>query len=474
MAAAIAWRYRVQSSYQRTDPVRSLSARLLLSLLLLLSVFFGVTIVALDFVFRDLADRSMRELLDAQVLALISASDVDPQGLITPPANLLDGRFANPGSGLYAEIRNLSGVVLWRSPSATGTGLVFEKSVTQGKRHYEALRTANGVEVEGLSAGIHWELDRDSAADFVFSVASSREPSRAQLARFRGQLFLWFGGLAGLLLLSVAALMRRVLAPLRMIASEIRDVDAGTIARLSSDYPAELAGVTLGLNALLESERSRLERYRNTLGNLAHGLKTPIAVMKSVLGERQSTDSRDRILDEQVTRMADIVQHQLNRSAAAGGTTLGQTPVAVLPLLHELRGALLRVYSDKDIVIRVACEPALAFQGDRGDLLELIGNIADNACKYCASVVTIEARVIASQPNRISIVVDDDGPGVPDDAHERILERGVRVDESTAGHGLGLSMARDIVAQYRGELHVSKSALGGARFAINLPGLPPK
>ncbi len=461
-------------SDQRTDAVRSLSARLLLSLFLLLLVFFGVTIVALDLVFRDLTDRSMRELLDAQVLALISASDVDARGQITPPANLLDRRFANPGSGLYAEIRSPAGVVLWRSPSATGTGLVFEKAVAQGQRRYEALRTANGAEVEGLSAGIHWELDRNSAADFVFSVASSREPSRAQLARFRGQLFLWFGGLAALLMLSVGALMRRVLAPLRMIAGEIRAVEAGTIAKLSSDYPAELAGVTQGLNALLESERSRLERYRNTLGNLAHGLKTPIAVMKSVLGECQESDARDRILGEQLARMADIVQHQLNRSAASGGTTLGQAPVAVLPILNELRSALLRVYSNKDIVIRVACEPTLAFIGDRGDLLEVIGNVADNACKYCSGVVTAKARMVAGQPNRLSIVVDDDGPGVPDDAHERILERGVRVDESAAGHGLGLSMARDIVAQYRGELAVSHSALGGARFTITLPGIVSK
>jgi two-component system sensor histidine kinase PhoQ len=168
--------------------------------------------------------------------------------------------------------------------------------------------------------------------------------------------------------------------------------------------------------------------------------------------------------------MADIVQHQLNRSVAAGGTTLGQTPVAVLPVLNELRGALLRVYSSKDMVIRIECEPAIAFLGDRGDLLELIGNIADNACKYCGSVVTAAARTVVGVSNRISIVVDDDGPGVPDDAHERILERGVRVDESASGHGLGLSMARDIVAQYRGELAVSKSALGGARFAITLPG----
>jgi two-component system sensor histidine kinase PhoQ len=450
--------------------MRSLSARLLLSLFILLLVFFGVTIAALDLVFRDLSERSLRELLDAQVLALISASDVDARGGISAPAALLDTRYASPGSGLYAEIRDSQGVVLWRSPSAIGTGIGFGPPVVQGQRRYETVRAPNGDELAALSAGYHWEIDSHTAQDYVFSVAASLEPSRAQLARFRTQLFVWFTGLAVLLLISLAVLMRRLLAPLRKVAREIRAVEAGELAELGAGYPAELEGVTQGLNALLKSERQRMERYRNTLGNLAHSLKTPLAIMRSVLGEDAPVDGSRRTLAEQAERMDAIVQHQLKRSTASGGATLGQTPVAVMPILSELRVALLRVYGQKDLTIRIACEPEAEFLGDRGDLLELLGNLVDNACKYCRDIVTIEARIEGPGPARLRVFVDDDGPGVPAGERARILERGVRVDESTTGQGLGLSMTRDIVEQYRGRLTITESPLGGARFDLQLPG----
>jgi two-component system sensor histidine kinase PhoQ len=450
--------------------MRSLSARLLLSLLVLLLLFFGVTIAALNFVFRDLSERALRELLDAQVLALISASDVDASGGISPPVALLDTRYANPGSGLYAEIRDIRGNVLWRSPSAIGTGVSFGATLAQGQRRYEFIHTPGADELAALTAGFHWEIDTRSAADYVFSVAASLAPSRTQLARFRTQLFIWFGGLAALLLVSLAVLLRRLLAPLRRVANEIRAVEAGQLALLGANYPVELEGVTQGLNALLESERLRLERYRNTLGDLAHSLKTPIAVMRSVLGEGQRTEESARTVIEQVERMDEIVRHQLNRSAATGGATLGQTPVEVMPVLAELRVALLRVYAHKDLAVRVESRGRAAFLGDRGDLLELLGNLADNACKYCRSTVAIGAEISADGSARLRVTVDDDGPGVPPGARTRILDRGVRADESTPGQGLGLSMARDIVAQYHGRMIVTDSPLGGARFVLELPG----
>jgi two-component system sensor histidine kinase PhoQ len=450
--------------------MRSLSARLLFSLFILLLLFFGVTIAALNFVFRDLADRSLRELLDVQVLALISASDVDAGGGISAPAALLDARYMNPGSGLYAQIRDSRGTVLWRSPSAVGTGISFGPSVAQGERRYATVSTASSGDLATLSAGFHWEVEKQASNDYVFSVAASLAPSRAQLTRFRTQLFIWFGSLAALLLISLAVLLRRVLAPLRRLAREVHAVEAGGLAALGTGYPAELAGVTQAVNALLHSERTRLERYRNMLGNLAHSLKTPIAVMRSVLEESPRTEPQDRIIGQQVERMDEIVQHQLKRAVASGGATLGQAPVDVLPVLTELRVALLRVYGAKDIAIRIECDPATQFLGDRGDLLELLGNIADNACKYCKATVRMAARIAGDARSRLLLCIEDDGPGVPEAARTRILERGVRADETTAGQGLGLSMARDIAAQYEGQLAVTQSPLGGAQIDVELPG----
>jgi two-component system sensor histidine kinase PhoQ len=450
--------------------MRSLSARLLLSLFVLLILFFGVTIAALDFVFRDLSERSLRDLLDAQVLTLISASDVDANGGITPPAALLDTRYSNPGSGLYAEIRDAGGTVLWRSPSTVGTGVSFGPPVTQGERRYDAIHTAGNDDLVALSAGFHWEVDAHSARDYVFSVAASLAPSRTQLARFRTQLYIWFGGIAALMVVSLALVLRQALSPLRRLARELQAVEAGDMPELGSRYPTELQGVTRAVNALLKSERLRLERYRNTLGNVAHSLKTPIAVMRTVLGEAGEKADRDRVLAGQVQRMDEIVQHQLRRAAASGGATLGQTPVALQSALMELRVTLLRVYAAKDLSIRVECDSDVAFLGDRGDLLELLGNVADNACKYCKSAVEIRAALRSDRAPHLVVTIDDDGPGVPEELRNRILERGVRADESMAGHGLGLSMAHDIVAQYQGELSIAASAHGGARVTLSLPG----
>ncbi|HZF15142.1 MAG TPA: ATP-binding protein [Steroidobacteraceae bacterium] len=449
--------------------MRSLSARLLLSLLVLLLLFFGVTIAALDSVFRDLSERSLRELLDVQVLTLISASDVDAAGGIAPPVALLDSRYSNPGSGLYGEIRDSTGATMWRSPSMTGAGVAFGPPLPQGQRRYDTIRTTGGDALVSLSAGFHWEVDPHTARDYVFSVAASLAPARAQLARFRTQLLLWFGGLAAVLLVAVALLLRRVLAPLRRITREVGAVQAGQAVELGDGYPTELAGVTQAVNALMNSERLRLERYRNTLGNLAHSLKTPIAVMRSVLGEKHDSSGSDRIVVEQVKRMDDIVQHQLRRATASGGATLGQTAIPALPVFTELRVALLRAYAAKDLSILIECEAGVQFIGERGDLLELLGNIADNACKYCKTTVRIRAQVHGTdRPLRITI--EDDGAGIPDAARTRIFERGVRVDESTSGQGLGLSMARDIVEQYRGRLAVGESELGGTQIELALPG----
>ena len=444
--------------------MRSLSARLLLSLSLLLLLFFGVTVAALNFVFRDLSERSLRELLDVQVLALISASDVDVSGRISAPPGLVDTRYATPGSGLYAEIRDNHAKVRWRSPSIIGTGIDFGPLVGRGERRYRMLHLEDGSEAMAVSAGYRWEVSPQVAEDFEFSVAASLAPGRAQLAHFRGQLFAWFGALAALLVISLAALLRRVLEPLRRVAGEIRAVDAGERGELSADYPSELIGVTQGLNALLKSERLRVERYRNTLGNLAHSLKTPLAVMRSLLGEGAPGSALSRTLDEQIARIDAIVQYQLKRSATLGAATIGQAGIAVLPVLGDLRASLLRAYRHKDLVIRIECRSTVEFLGDRGDLFELMGNLLDNACKYCRGTARVEVRTAAHVPGRLLTLVEDDGPGIPAEARRRILERGVRADETIAGQGLGLSIARDIVAQYGGELRVTESELGGARF----------
>jgi two-component system sensor histidine kinase PhoQ len=231
--------------------------------------------------------------------------------------------------------------------------------------------------------------------------------------------------------------------------------------------------VATNLNALLAAERGRIVRYRNTLGNLAHNLKTPLAVMRASLHGATSVEELRAPFEREIDRMSGIVEHQLRRAAPGGGATVGQAAIDVRPVVADLRAALLRAHSHKDFSIENAVPEAVRFVGDRDDLGELLGNVMDNACKWCQSRVRVSATVEPQSPTRtrLRIVVEDDGPGIPDSELGRVLERGQRADEATPGHGLGLAMVRDAVGQYGGELRLARSAaLGGARIELELPG----
>jgi two-component system sensor histidine kinase PhoQ len=229
--------------------------------------------------------------------------------------------------------------------------------------------------------------------------------------------------------------------------------------------------VASNLNALLQGERKRIKRYRDTLGNLAHSLKTPLAVMRAALSA-DASPQKDA-MGAEIDRMTGIIEHQLKRAAASGGALLGQAPVDVAQVAQELRGALLRVYgSTKDLSIELAITAESQFIGDRGDFTELLGNLMDNACKWCRSRVRVIAYPDeqAGTRERLRLTVEDDGPGISQENRARVLERGVRTDESVPGHGIGLTMVHDTLELYGGSMVIEWSELGGARFALRLPG----
>jgi two-component system, OmpR family, sensor histidine kinase PhoQ len=448
--------------------VHSLSRRLLVSVSVPLALFFGVMMVVLDNNVRELADRSLEQLLDAQMVALIAAAEPQPDGKYAPDSTDLAARLRTPRSGLYAQIRSARNKV-WKSPSTAGAPIDFGPARAPGVRDFSYSR--NGHErIEIESRGIEFE-DRTGHVELTFSVAASLTPYEQQLWSFRRQLFGWFSGLMLLLLAALAGLLRWVLSPVRRMEREIHEVEEGRSEMLGSGYPRELSGVATNLNTLLVGERKRVGRYRDTLGNLAHSLKTPLAVMRAALASNNTVSGS--VLNPEIDRMSAIIEHQLKRAAASGGALLGQAPVDVAPIVAELRVALLKVYARKDLSIELVVAPTCQFIGDRGDLTELLGNMLDNACKWCQGVVRLTASVDGSfaTRERLSIVVEDDGPGISAEDRIRIGQRGVRTDETVPGHGIGLSMVQDTVEIYGGTLMIGESAaLGGALFALRLPG----
>ena len=441
--------------------MHSLSRRLLISVSVPLALFCGVVMLVLDTGFREVAQRTLRDELDRQMVALIAAAEPQLDGGYAPAPHTLDPRLETPRSGVYAEIRS-SGPE-WRSPSTAGLNSDFGRLLSGGERNLTYATFGNDrVAIESRS--IQFEGAQNAPSPLTFSVATSLSPYQQELWRFRRELGGWFLALMLLLLLTLAALLHWVLGPVRRMEREIHEVEAGSRESLGAGYPRELAGVAGNLNALLIGERKRVARYRNTLGNLAHSLKTPLAVMRA--------EGASGTVSTEIDRMSGIIEHQLKRAAASGGALLGQAPVGVSQVAAELRATLLRVYARKDLVIELAVPPAAQFIGDRGDLTELLGNLLDNACKWCRTRVRFGASIDESaEPRaRLGLVVEDDGPGISAADRARVLRRGERADEKVPGHGLGLAMVHDTVDLYGGTLSIDASPLGGARFTLHLPG----
>lgn len=446
----------------------SLGGRLQLSLVVSLALFFGLTIWALDQAYRHALERAVRDRLETQALGLIAVADTDAAGRPVLPELLPETRFNNPGSGLYANVAAADGVPLWRSRSALGTDLAWPAHVPVGERRFRAdLATGEGDAVFVFSLTVDWE----EAGTYRFAVAETQASYAGQVRRFRTQLFGWFGLMAIGLVLVQAALLRWVLAPLRRVATDLRAVESGERVELGGDYPEELRGLTQGLNALVRNERGRLKRYRNSLGDLAHSLKTPLAVIRNALGRSDLAAERANI-GEQVSRMDEIVAYQLQRASASGGTTFG-APLQVRPQVERIIESLRKVYAGRGLRIEAFVSPEARFHGDAGDLLEIVGNLADNACKHARSRVVVDAGRLAPGPGAhrdgLFIVVSDDGPGIPEARVAQLARRGVRGDTSTPGHGIGLAIVQDLVALYDGKLSFGAAELGGTEARVDLP-----
>jgi len=446
----------------------SLSARLLVSVSILLLFFFGVTIVVLDSAFRSAGEQARQDILDGHLMSLLAAAEPTDDGTLGMPLDLPEPRFGNVDSGLYAEVRGEQGKVIWRSRSTLGLELPAGITPRAGDQVFEEQRLADDTPLLTYSIAVQWEFPDGELRPFVFRVAESLDSFNAQLANFRRQLFGWFGAVAVIMLLSIAVLMRRLLRPLRQVEAEISEIETGDRAALSDAYPTELQGVARNMNLLINNERARSERYRVTLDNLAHSLKTPLATIRALLAEHDQPEFPGRV-DEQIERMDEIVRYQLRKpTAAAGGPVLGR--VDVNAEIRKLADGLRKVHLDKTPEIDLDIQPALQIRADTGDFLELAGNLIDNACKWCGARVVVTARSSrAPGSGGLQLIVADDGPGIPPEAVDRLLQRGARLDESTPGHGIGLAIVSDIAHSYGGKITIAQSDLGGAEVTVIIP-----
>ncbi len=448
----------------------SLSARLLISVSVLLIFFFGVTIVILDTAFRSAGEQAREDILDGHLMALLAAAEPSEAGVLAMPPDLHEPRFGNIGSGLYAELRNADGAVVWHSRSALGFEMPVGPVPQSGVRSFLEETLADGTPLLTLTLAVQWEFPDGELRPFVFKVAESLDSFNEQVAQFRRQLFGWFGAVALIMLLSISILLRRLLRPLRRIENEIVEIEDGRRQSLSGKFPTELSGVARNMNLLIDSERARSERYRVTLDNLAHSLKTPLAAVRALLQQDASATFAARC-NEQIDRMDEIVRYQLRKPAASRADKFAFAQVPVAKEIERLVEGLRKVYHDKEPLIEVDVAEGMQFRGDSGDFLEIAGNLLDNACKWCERRVRVSARPadVASQGQGMVLTVADDGPGVPAESADALLQRGTRLDENTPGYGIGLAVVKELAESYGGRLEIGQADLGGAEFRVTIP-----
>lgn len=441
----------------------SLTSRVSLSAALVLTVFVALTALALDRAFHDSARAAMRQRLFAQLYLVMAAAEVDAQGRLTMPETLGEPRLGLPGSGLYARIRAADGRVLWSSPSAVGLRLDLPTLEKAGVEAF-ARRPIGGSDYFTAGLRVDWDTGAGSIP-LTFDVAENLDTFDRELAQYRRSLWGWLGAMAVLLLAALAAALAWGLRPLRTVAGELKAIETGGQPGLHKEYPRELRRLTDNINTLLRHERAQQARYKDALADLAHSLKTPLAVLRGLGSAQGPAAEQARTLEEQVARMDGIVQYQLQRAATAGRSALA-APLPVGPTVERLLASLEKVYRDKAVRVERALEPDAVFRGDEGDLMELLGNLLDNAYKWCRTTVQVGAR---RDGGGLLLTVEDDGPGISGGQAEAILKRGVRLDEATPGHGIGLAVAQDIAAAYESRLEFGRSALGGAEIRIRLP-----
>lgn len=438
---------------------RSLSARLVGAALVWLALLLGGGGASLSFAFRDTVEREFQYRLDALLRALVAAVEVPADGATAVTRPLGEPRFEQIYSGWYWQVKD-------------GTRLVRSRSLWDATLpvHTDdgAVQTRHAAGPDGRPLMV---VERDIAVPerpepLHVLVAGDLAEVEREVRRFGLLLGSSLGLLGAGLLVALVIQVRFGLRPLRRLASDLDRVRDGGHERLSGDYPREVAPLVRAMNAVLDHDAEIIARARTHVGNLAHGLKTPLSVLKAELQAGAQADPA--VMAEQLQQMDRLISHHLGRAAAAApsGRVLG-TRVVLAEVLAEMRPVLLRLHADKALTMELDVAGDVTMIGEREDVEELLGNLLDNACKWASARVRVAATADGAG---LRLAVEDDGPGLSPDAADQVARRGARFDEQTPGWGLGLAIVADLVALHGGTLGFDRSPMGGLRVAVFLPG----
>jgi signal transduction histidine kinase len=424
-------------------------------------VLIGAAIggVGLSLAFRRTAEGAFEKRLDSLLLAVIGTIDVPPAEPARVSRLLADALFDRPYSGWYWQVDD--GAERLRSRSLWDAVLPVDPlSAAPEVREMRG----SGPRGEALRMRVRSLQYPSRAEPVVVAVAGPEAEVTEEIGRFDRLLALSLSALTLGLAVTLAVQLGYGLRPLRRLAAELAAVRGGRAPRLRGEYPSEIQPLVQAMNEVLDHDAGLIERARTHVGNLAHGLKTPLAVLAGETAN-PSRESAARI-GEQTAIMSRLVDHHLARAAAAGARRVLGARTELAPVAAALRDTLARLYADRRVAIDLSIARDTAFAGERQDLEELLGTVLDNACKWATAGVRLSAHTSAGQ---VHLTIEDDGPGLSSEQAERAVARGTRLDDDTPGSGLGLSIAGDLAALYGGSLGLGRSELGGLRVQIELP-----
>lgn len=424
-------------------------------------VFFSISaglILASSFE-SSIRDRA-QEQLKIQMYGMLAAAEFEPSGLALP-SHLSEPRFNQLQSGLFAAVYS-DQIRIWQSQSYLEWIDLPPHRPPAGKWAFASDNTPNGLYYR-VAFTVLWETERGELP-FTFVIWQSDEPFRAQISGFQRTLWVWLGGLVLASICVVFVGLQLGFRPFSRLAKELQEVERGQSQQIAGEYPSEIYPVITNLNQLIVHERGMRERYKNSLGDLAHSLKTPLTVLKGIKASSDNASAFE-LLQQQVTRMDDIVSYQLSR-AISTVPSISTQGVLLLDLFQKMRSAMKKVYAQSDLYIEQDINPDLRLPWDEGDGLEVLGNLMDNACKYGAGKVKVSGWF---ESESAFFSVEDNGKGIPEQDIELVLKRGGRRDEQVAGQGIGLSVVAGIIEMSNGLFFIERSELGGAKFIVKLP-----
>ncbi|MFC3194434.1 ATP-binding protein [Marinicella sediminis] len=430
-----------------------------------LLVALAVIGLVMDQAFKEKTLHLVKERLESYVIAIVSNTSIE-QGELVFPDNYPTPRMNQPGSGMYAQITTAE--QQWNSPSVLGQDLPEVIPVALNERLFDAPLEFQGERLFRMRQGFEFVGDNGSTR-LTITITEHAGNFYRELAEFEETLLTWLIAISAVLVSIQWVIMYWSTKPLKRLMADLLRLEKGDELIFSENYPSELRGLTTSLNRLIENERSNLSRQRRTLGDLAHSLKTPLAVIHA---ELDNSPVDREIIQQQVMNMNEIVAYQLKRAAVAGHRTF-VTGVPVIDVLDKILKSLEKVHHQRHIQVTTQIAPGAEFYGEQGDLFEVLGNLLENAFKWCDQHIDVLIKTLYMEGRKrtgITIEIGDDGPGIPADKRDDLLKRGVRGDEQVKGHGIGLSIVTDIVESYQGQLEISQHpTLQGACFKIILP-----